>query len=354
MRRLKHGDPERGAVAPMTAMLMVALLGMTAFAVDVAMMYSEHAQLQNGADSSAIGIAQACAKSAGSADCVSPASTATTLAGLNALDGVSNAPVATVNLATGTVDVTTQSRNVSGDNHFSLVFARALGVQTADIKATAQAKFGGFSATDAIPLTFSQCEADPGFTKGLQFFPVHGTKLSDDPDYACKHQSSSGFELPGGFGWLKHPGTTCSIHIDVDSPWVEANEGNDFDSTCSSAFASWEAKLKAGKPVELLIPIFETACPVKKGMGTNPCASSPYKKSFKIEAFAQISLRGWHLTGGGPTYMTSDASALQKSLGLKNSDTGLFGTFIKKVSLTEAATLGGPTTYGALGVQLTE
>jgi hypothetical protein len=41
-------------------------------------------------------------------------------------------------------------------------------------------------------------------------------------------------------------------------------------------------------------------------------------------------------------------------LKLGNSDTGLFGTFIKKVSLTEAATLGGPTTYGALGVQLTK
>jgi len=354
MWRLRCNDPERGAIAPMTAMLMVALLGMTAFAVDVAMMYSEHAQLQNGADSSALGIAQACAKSAASADCASPALAATSLAGLNALDGVSNAPVATVNLSTGTVNVTTQARNTSGDNHFSLVFARALGVETADIKATAQAKFGGFSSTDAIPLTFSQCEADPSFAKGLQFFPVHGTTLADDPKYSCRHQSSSGFELPGGFGWLEHPGSTCTVHLDIASPWIKANEGNDFDSTCAAAFNSWEAKLKAGKSVELLIPIFDTACPLKKGAGTNPCASSPYTKSYKIAAFAQISLRGWQLTGGGSTYLSSDASALSKSLKLKNSDTGLFGTFIKKVSLTEAATLGGPTTYGALGVQLTK
>jgi Flp pilus assembly protein TadG len=353
MWRLRHDDPERGAVAPMTAMLMVALLGMTAFAVDVAMMYSEHAQLQNGADSAAIGIAQACAKNAGSADCAAPKSAATSLAGLNALDGVSNAPQATVNLGTGTVDVTTQSRNTSGDNHFTLVFARALGVETADIGASAQAKFGGFSAADTIPLTFSQCESDPAFFKGLQFFPVHGTKLSDDPAYACQHQSSSGFELPGGFGWLKHSGS-CNIHIDVTDPWIESDEGSDFDKSCTSAFASWEAKLKAGKTVEVLVPIFSTYCPVKKGSGSDPCKAAPKGKFFKIEAFAQIALRGWHLTGGGPSFMTSDATALQKSLGLKNSDTGLFGTFIKKVSLTEAATLGGPTTYGALGVQLTK
>lgn len=353
MRRLKRDDHERGAVAPMTAMLMVALLGMTAFAVDVAMMYSEHAQLQNGADSAAIGIAQACAKSTSSSDCAAPSSAATSLAGLNALDGVSNAPVASVNLGTGTVDITTQSRNTSGDNHFSLVFARALGIETADIKAESQAKFGGFKATDALPLTFSRCEADPSFTKGLQFFPVHGTTLADDPKYTCKHKSSSGFELPGGFGWLKDS-SSCTVHVDITDPWIQANEGNDFDSTCTATFSSWEAKLKAGKTVEVLIPIFDTACPLKKGTGTNPCSASPYSKSFKIEAFAQISIRGWQLTGGGTTYLTSEAAALSKSLKLKNSDTGLFGTFIKKVSLTEAATLGGPTTYGALGVQLTK
>ena len=62
-RLLKTGaKDESGVIAPLTALLMVALIGMTAFAVDTAMMYSEHAQLQNGADSSALAIAQACAK----------------------------------------------------------------------------------------------------------------------------------------------------------------------------------------------------------------------------------------------------------------------------------------------------
>ena len=184
---------------------------------------------------------------------------------MNALDGVTNAPVATVNLGTGTVDVTTQSRNTSGDNHFSLVFARALGVQTADIKASAQAKFGGFSASDTIPLTFSQCEADPGFLKALQFFPVHGTKLSDDPDYACTHRSSSGFELAGGFGWLKHPGTTCSIHIDEVDPWVESGEGNDFDSTCAATFARGSQAQSRQTSGDSDSHLRNVLCPVKKG-----------------------------------------------------------------------------------------
>jgi hypothetical protein len=52
--------------------------------------------------------------------------------------------------------------------------------------------------------------------------------------------------------------------------------------------------------------------------------------------------------------MTAEATTLSKSLKLKNSDNGIFGRFIKKVSLIEAATLGGPKTYGALGAQLSK
>lgn len=332
MRRIKaQGKSERGVVAPLTALIMVFLLGMAAFAVDVGTMYSEHAQLQNGADSSALAIAQACAATPPGPACAAPLTTATGQAGANALDAFSNVVTATV--GTGVVDVTTQSQDTAGNNHFSLVFARALGIQTTDIRATSQAKFGGFSAANVVPLTFSKCESDPGFTKGIQFFPSHGSGLDDDPGYECKEGPSSGWELPGGFGWLDHPTTpNCTVLVDVANPWVTANTGNNFDGSCTSTFSGWQTKLAAGQTVEVLIPIFSIACPYK-GSGTDPCSASPYGKNgkaFRVEAFAQISVKGWHFTGGGPTYYTPEASALDSSLKLKNSDTGLFGTFIKR------------------------
>lgn len=356
-RLLKVGaKDERGVIAPMAALMMVALIGMTAFAVDTAMMYSEHSQLQNGADSSALAIAQACAKDAASTGCASPSSAATALAGSNALDGVSNVPTVSVNFGAGTVDVTAQARDTSGNNHFSLIFAQALGIETTDIRASAQATFGGYSGADVVPLAFSKCEADPGFSKGLQFFPSHGTGLADDPGYECVEGPSSGWELPGGFGWLNHPDDpgACTVRVDIANPWVGSDNGGNFDTACSSTFLGWKNRLIAGKTVEVLIPIFDISC---EGNKKDPasCTSSPFATpSFHIEAFAQISLRGWHLIGGGTTYYTSEASALSSALGLKNSDTGLFGTFIKKVTLAEAATMGGPTTYGALGVQLSK
>jgi hypothetical protein len=346
MWRIRHDDSERGVIAPLTAILMVVLLGMTAFAVDVAMMYSEHAQLQNGADSSALAIAQACAKNTSSVDCTSAKSAATVLAGSNALDGVSNVPTASVNLGTGTVDVTCQARDTSGNNHFSLIFARALGIQTADIRASSQAKFGGYSAANVLPLSFSKCESDPGFTKNLQFFPSHGDALADDPKYECITSSSSGLEVPGGFGWLDHAAGDCNVKVDVNNPWVGTNTGQDFDGDCGSVLTKWGGILAdPTKTVDILVPIFDD----RRGTGSNA--------EFHIEAFAQISLRGWNLSGGTKLpedFMTAEATTLSKSLKLKNSDNGIFGRFIKKVTLAEAAVMGGSSKYGVLGVQLTK
>jgi Putative Flp pilus-assembly TadE/G-like len=342
MRRIKTDSTERGVIAPIAAFSMVALLGFAALAVDVSTMYSEHAQLQNGADSAALAIAQACAATPPTPACSSPVAEAFTMANGNALDTHTNVLTATV--AGGVVNVTTQSRDASANNHFSLVFARALGIETADIRAKAQAKFGGIASGNIVPLAFSKCESDPYFTEGLQFFPSHGDALANDPAYECVTSSSSGLEVPGGFGWLDHPAGVCSVTVNLADPWVGTDMGADYDSSCSSLMNAWGAELSdASKTVEILIPIFDD----RRGVGANA--------EFHIEAFAQISIRGWNL-GGGSTlpedFMTSEARDLSDVLGLRESDNGIFARFIKKVSLAEALTLGGPTTYGGMGAKL--
>jgi hypothetical protein len=342
MRWMKSQDGEFGVIAPIAAFSMVALLGLTAFAVDVSTMYAEHAQLQNGADAAALSIAQGCLATPPAAACSAPFAEATNMANQNALDANTNILSATV--GTGVVNVTTQSKDTSGNNHFSLTFARALGIQTSDIRASAQAKFGGFAAGNVIPLTFSKCESDPFFTKDLQFFPAHGSSLASDPLYECITPSSSGLEVPGGFGWLDDPSNNCSVKVDIASPWVGTDTGNDFNAACSTRMSQWGAILAdPSKTVEILVPIFDN----RRGTGAGA--------EFHLEAFAQISLRGWALKGGSglpENFMTAEATALSNSLKLKNSDLGIFGRFIKKISLAEAMTLGGPTTYGVTGAML--
>lgn len=348
MRRIKSNESERGVVAPLTAILLVFLLGMTALAVDVGMMYSEHAQLQNGADSSALAIAQACAASPPAAACSTPLSSAVVYANGNALDEHSNVVTSTV--SAGTVNVTTQSRDDAGNNHLSLVFARALGIETTVINASAQATFGGFKAANVFPLSFSKCETDPAFTKGLQFFPEHGNAIADMDGYDCVTPSSSGLEVPGGFGWLDHPAGSCNASVSILNPWVGTNTGHNYDSDCADLLNQWGATLsKPGGKVDILIPIFDDV----RGVGANA--------EFHIEAFAQISLRGWNFGGGTKLpkdFMTADATVLHdqlvadKDIKLKNSDNGIYGEFIKKLSLAEVGTLGGPTTYGVQGAKL--
>ncbi|HET9648415.1 MAG TPA: pilus assembly protein TadG-related protein, partial [Microlunatus sp.] len=111
MQRLRE---ERGAIAVIVAILMVALIGFVAIAVDVAAMWSEKRQLQNGADAGALAIAQACAKNA----CGSPSATAQSFATLNKNDGS----------ATGTVVSLTGSQvTVRASDPHENWFARIFG-----------------------------------------------------------------------------------------------------------------------------------------------------------------------------------------------------------------------------------
>ena len=72
MRRIAApADRERGGIAVIVALLMVVLLGFAAIAIDVAKLYSERAQLQNGSDSVALMLAQKCAKNVNDSDCSS-------------------------------------------------------------------------------------------------------------------------------------------------------------------------------------------------------------------------------------------------------------------------------------------
>jgi Flp pilus assembly protein TadG len=79
---------ERGAISVIVAILLVTLLGFVAIAVDVGVIYSERAQLQNGADASAIASPRSVQRRdrPGMFDDVHPRHS---LANQNALDGMS-------------------------------------------------------------------------------------------------------------------------------------------------------------------------------------------------------------------------------------------------------------------------
>jgi len=94
---------EHGAISVLDAILMVTLLGFTALAVDVGMLYAERTQLRNGADAAALAIAQKCARNINDTDCSSSSTLARNLANSNARDGSSNISSLVLDKTAGTV-----------------------------------------------------------------------------------------------------------------------------------------------------------------------------------------------------------------------------------------------------------
>lgn len=310
MRRLSKvlrtgSRDERGVIAPLTAILLVALMGITAFAVDTAMMYSEHSQLQNGADSAALGIAEACAATPPGPACAAPVAAAKGLANGNALDARSNVISATV--SANTVNVTTQAQDSSGNNHFSLVFARTLGIQTADIRASAEAKWlYPTKGISILPLVFATCEfIDDGLPHKI---------LIQGGAEDCNGKNPSNQIIPGGFAWLQPDANKgCNVTAEVGQ-WSFSSQGASVPTGCVDLFNPSLNPTLANSTVAL--PVYKYTCDgfPKSEFGT--CKGD--KVQYFIEKWAGFRLEAWDLTSQAK-YNTSVFSTSEK---------GLYGTFV--------------------------
>jgi Flp pilus assembly protein TadG len=330
---------ERGAASVIVAVLLVVLMGFGALAVDVGAMYAEKAQLQNGADASALAIANDC----GNGSCGSYSATGSALANSNSNDNSSGIASITFPTAT-TVRVETNTRQAgSGVNSFSLFFARVMGFNTTDIRAVAEARWGAPTKATTLPWTISQCVFEKYLTPSQlaelnstgKFtgnpIPTHILLRYDEntPDYpGCPPQNGY---AEGGFGWLDRD-TGCTADIDIANSEIGNDPGNDFPSECNSILD----KLLQ-EPV--LIPVFSTAT----GNGQHA--------TYALVGFLAFKVTGYKF-GGGPSLTNLDPAAPSCTGNCR----GIQGYFTRYVSLAEGLALGGSGTpnYGGSGVALTQ
>lgn len=349
MRRLKtahsaaHGGKqanERGAVAVVVAFSMVALLGFTALAVDVGAMYAEKAQLQNGADATALAIAGECAK--GASCPVAMADPGNRLADANSNDDSTGTFSVTQPTATTVrVETNAQAAGSTADS-FGLHFARVLGQESAVIHASATAAWGAPSAATTLPWTISQCVFEqylsPSQLAELNStgsftgdpIPTHILLRYDEntPDYpGCVPQNGY---AEGGFGWLDRD-TGCTADIDIAASEIGNDPGNDFPSECTSIIPTL-----MDEPI--LVPIFSTAT------GTGQHAT------YGLTGFIAFQVTGYKF-GGGPSLTNLDPAAPVCNGNCR----GIQGFFTRYVSLEEGlGTSGGTPNYGATAVWLSE
>ncbi|WP_255768019.1 pilus assembly protein TadG-related protein [Pseudarthrobacter sulfonivorans] len=300
---------ETGAVAVIVAILLVVLLGFVALAVDVGVISSERAQLQNGADAAAIGIAQECARSTTSTVpsplCSTTSTLATDLANRNALDGKST--VRSTDLSTpGKVTVTTVSKEDGAPaDSVSLYFARALGINSAKPMTRSSAQWGTPTKGPAIlPLAVAACKFD------IPHDGLRGTLQVLEQGKGCG-------SVPGGFGWLPPNPGTCTIVVGTSSEWFGVNTGASAPTSCSAAdFSKVNNKT-------VLLPVYDLA----SGTGKNA--------AYYIKGFAAFHVTGYQFANIG---WTAGPTVDNKSI------TGYFEKF---VSLDQAFELGSSPYFGA-------
>jgi hypothetical protein len=340
VRRLATpADRERGGIAVIVAILMVALLGFAAIAIDVARLYSERAQLQNGSDAAALMMAQKCAKNETDTNCSTAAPMAADLANKNAVDGLSNVKSIALDKPNRSVTITAGAKEPgSAPNKVSLFFARLLGLPSAEVNASSRVTWGSPSeGTTPFPLAFSICQVSgmvDGATQLLQNFSADA-----NPDCPL---GPAGKTVPGGFGWTVQNSGQCGGYVNLAIAQSGSATGNDGPSNCDAVLNTWAAELAAARPVIVLLPIYNDVT------GTGSGAS------YSLASFVAFSVQGWAFSGADKLPMVyNNASSPDKDLQCKGNCRGIIGKFIKYVSLADGYKLGPVSPYGATVVELT-
>lgn len=343
MRRIVV-DPtnrEQGAVAVLIAVLMVVLLGFAAISIDVAKLYSERAQLQNGADAAALMVAQKCAKK-DTVNCSETSPLAADLADKNAVDGLSHVKSIVLDTTGRSVKVTTGAKEAGAPaNSVSTFFAGVLGFPSAEVSATSSVSWGSPNkGRTPFPITVSICQVR-GQAGVMQLLQLHGSK---DANPGCDY-GPSGATVPGGFGGLKQD-APCSASVDIAASSAGGNPGNDAPKNCQDTLTGWAEDITAGKEVIVLLPVFN------KVTGTGETAV------YGLSTLAAFKVHGWKLGPTGLPYTFRnrypDVPSSPPNLECKEPCRGIIGTFVEYVSLDDSYRMGPIDPDGAIKVEFTK
>ncbi|HYK68966.1 MAG TPA: TadE/TadG family type IV pilus assembly protein [Streptosporangiaceae bacterium] len=325
-RRLLHlaGRDDRGAVGVIVAVLVAGgvLLGSAALVIDVGQIYQNRAELQNGADAAALGIARQCLHTQG--PCVQATAQSTALGygnsnastltqdtagvfvvcgsdGLSSCsssiygDGLTSCPKDPTD-GSNFVDVLTETKLKSGSTLLPPVFARTIvGNSTYNgttVKACAQAEWGGALQSDSLALTLSLCQWQDLTSSGGSGFNTPVAVFIKGKAKQCA--GPAGQNMPGGFDWLQQTSSsTCTAYIDLTTDTTVNNTGNNVSGACKAALVDDVNSAIAGKPVTVFVPVFgcnQSApawCPVT-GTGSNAQYYVVGLAGFEILGYANI------------------------------------------------------------------
>ncbi|MEV6600784.1 pilus assembly protein TadG-related protein [Actinoplanes sp. NPDC051346] len=351
--RRRPGRGDDGAVTALVAVLLGTgvLLGVAAVVVDVGRLYAEREQLQSGADAAAWAVGEGCVLTP--VRCAGQATTAGAYADGNAADGAATvteicgtgpglptcpAPVANRTSCLGTVpaavpyaEIRVETRLPDGSTVLPSVFARALTGQRdgTTVGACARVAWGPPRVAEGFAVTFSICEWRELTQDGTEFWPSPSEgppppaaeqiiRLKGSAGASTCPAGPSGWDRPGGFGWLDDPSSSCAVTVETDGTFG-GNTGNSASHPCQDAMLqAWE-----GRDV-VLIPVYDAVR--SQGAGT----------TYHLAGFTSFVLTGYQLSGfSAPSWLTG----LRRCGGAERC---LYGYFVRGLVRTTGAEIGGP------------
>ncbi|MCO4263371.1 Tad domain-containing protein [Pseudarthrobacter sp. MDT3-26] len=303
-------SPERGAAGVLVALMMLAMIGAGALAVDVGQIYAERAQLQNAADAGALAGMDLC-KDAGGCTQTDAEALAAALANSNSNDTKST--VQSVDLSVpGEVSVTTSTKDGTTNAGFlSKMFASVLDAPAATVGATATAKWlYPTKGITVLPLTFATCEFNEDGMPHKILTQGGGGGAQD-----CNGLNPSNQIIPGGFAWLQPDGNVgCKVTAEVGQ-WSLTSAGGAVPNGCMDLFNPALNPTLANSTVAL--PVYKYTCKGMPAAQFGSCNGSSVQ--YYIEKWAGFKLQAWSFTGQAKYDPTSVFSGSQK---------GLYGTFV--------------------------
>lgn len=224
MHRLNR---DSGATLVFTAIVIALMFAFAAFAVDIASLYQERRQLQNGADAAVLAIAEDCAWGL-PCDQATAEATAQIYADANAADLSTTVEAVELDLIEQTVTVHTLSHDPNtGLNAVSHFFAVVMGIDSSPVRAQATAQWGVLGAWASVPLVMSMCDVDESSATEAPGEIITFHNASDEtkgcdpaPGFSSLTDDDGTEWLPAGFGTLKaEPDDHCkTLTVATDEP----------------------------------------------------------------------------------------------------------------------------------------
>jgi len=359
----QRGRDERGAVVVLVTMLLGGgvLLGIAALVVDVGQLYQERAELQNGADSAAIGVAKTCALGACNPDAATSYADANAsqltggtagvsqVCGSGAMGGCPPSTGAMTDcppppVGVNYVDVNTSTLTASGSTLLPPVFAATLlgnsSYQGSTVRACAQAEWGPPASATAVALTISACEWDQATQQGAAFPPGPPQQPAPSADQVLTLNAGNGSgcatepadaDGPSTFGQVNHPRGNCTLPIG----------GSTFPGR-ARPFVSFSCQLilqnAQQNQTPILVPVYVSV------------SGAPSNATYTLDGFADFVVTGYHLPGPDGSYFDAQ-DWLDAANDCQGTDYCLNGYFVQGVA-PFTGSLGG-TNLGVSVINLT-